>query len=241
MDKLELSPKLTDYLKKIENEAGCEISFRQTNDLQPSGMRFAFRYDPSDIVVVTTNINIVTPEDEISIAHEATHGFLINKLGYCHPVFNRPPTASETLYIGLIGNMIDDIVVNKLIHQEGFAAFSPTYISMVEKEIEATNRGSEECYKEFFFDPTLKDRFMVFRYVLAWGFNRYFDLEPHAKRTVRMFVSSFRKAFKKQLGSAKRITDLISQNDIFTPEGHRKVYEGVLKLWQLEDRVELKD
>lgn len=80
---------------------------------------------------------------------------------------------------------------------------------------------------------------MVFRYILAWGLINYCDLKPHARKTIEKYLQAFQKSFAKQFAMADKIKKLILKYDIFTPHGHRKTIEAVVKLWHLDALVEL--
>ena len=240
MLKLKPSQKLADYLNKVRRETGREIRFEYISHFPIPSMKTAYRYDPSLIeVVIASNAKMTTSQLEQSIAHEVTHGFLQHKLRYCHAVFKRPPSDTEEKSTSLIFTMIDDIVVNRIISEEGFDPFGPVYLPTVEKETKAIRKG-KDCYNRHSHDPLFKDRYMVFRYIMAWGFLEYFDLEPFARRKIKKFAKTFENSFPRQYEMASQIRELILQNDIFTSEGHRRTIEGVLKFWNLEDLVELK-
>jgi len=108
----------------------------------------------------------------------------------------------------------------------------------VESETKAARKG-KDYYTQFSGEPSFKDRFMVFRYIMAWGFLEYFDLGPYARKTIKKFVKAFEKSYPKQYEMADQIKEFILQYDIFTPEGHREIIKRILKAWNLEDLVDL--
>ncbi len=242
MTQLQCSAKLSKYLNKVEIETGRSIEFRPAADLGAPGMTFAFRLDPSCILIMyKEGTDLGNPEHEQSIAHEATHGYLIYKLGYSYLREKRKPARNEIGHVNLLFTMIDDIVVSKIIQKEGFPPFDPGYLTMVEKETKAARKGSDRLYSEFLHDPRFKDkdRFMASRYILAWSSVNYCDLEPYAKRIIYKYLKAFQKAYTKQFTMADQIREIILQHDIFSANGHRKTVEAVARLWHLDDLVGL--
>lgn len=240
MATLNLSEKLSKYLNRVESETGRRIEFQKAPNVGLHGMSFAFKLHPTNIeVVVTKDIDLGNPIHEHSIAHEVTHGYVIYKLGYCQPKLKRRTLGSEINHARLVFTMIDDIVVNKIIQDAGFSPFAPPYLGMVEKETKAAQTAKEDFYDMYADDPLFKDRFMVFRYILAWGFVNYYDLEPYARRTIKKFLKAFQRGFPRHYAMANQIKESILQNDIFSREGHRRVLDTILRLWHLDDLVEL--
>jgi len=234
----EPSKRLENYLSKIQNETGRKIVFERSDDHRIS--RMSFRDHPSRILVlVASGFNMTDPLTERLIAHEITHGFLIYKKGYCHPVLKRSANYNGKRYVDILWTIFDDIVVNKIIHEEGFPSVTSRYLSMVKKETNCIRKG-EDVYKEFSDDLLFKGRFMVCRYILAWGFLEYFSLESSAHQTVEEFVRTFEEKCLKQFEMASQVRTIILQNDIFTSEGHNNAMKELVKLWGLEDLVELK-
>jgi len=135
MSTFKLSTKLTNYLDKITNETGRQIIIEETENLGISGMSAGFVDHPSHIVVLIAKGRKMTdPTVEQSIAHEATHGYLIYKKRYCKWTLRRPADDKEINCVTVLFTMIDDIVVNKIIHEESFPPYHPKYLSVVESE-----------------------------------------------------------------------------------------------------------
>lgn len=240
MTQFQCSAKLSKYLNKVEIETGRKIEFRPKTELGIASIPFAHQPDPSCIpILFKEGTDLGDPEHEHSIAHEATHGYLIHKLGYLSPREKRKPVGNEMNHVNLIFSMIEDIVVNKIIQKEGFPPFAPIYLTMLERETKAAREGSDRLYGEFSHDPLYKDRFMVYRYILARGFVNYCDLKPYARRTINRYLKWFKKSFVEQFKMANQIREVISQNDIFSAHGHRKTIEAVARLWHLDDLVGL--
>jgi len=240
MTQFQCSTKLSKYLSKVEVETGRKVEFRFVTDLGTPGMTAAFGLHPSSILIsLKEGTDWGNPEHEHSIAHEATHGYLLYKLGYSYIREKRKPAENERGHVRLLFTMIDDIVVNRIIQQEGFPPFASGYLNMVERETKNARKGSDRPYEMFSYDPVFKNRFMVFRYILAWGLVNYCDLEPYAKRTINKYLKAFKKSFVEQFTMADQIREIILQQDIFSAHGHRKTVEAKAKLWHLDDLVGL--
>ena len=194
-----LPQKLSMYLETIEIETGRKIQFRFTGDVGLPGMSAAFQESSSNILVyLPEGIKKLTPELEHSIAHEVTHGLLLYKLGYCRPVPKQHLYGIDAKNISLVCTMIDDIIVNKKIDEAGFSPFSPVYLDMVKKETKAARNGID-CYRQFSGDPVFKPRFMVFRYITAWAFTKYFSLKPSEMGIIGKFLKTFSKSFPNRI------------------------------------------
>ena len=131
--------------------------------------------------------------------------------------------------------MIEDVVVNKIIQEKNYRPYSTKYLDDVKQDIEDIRKG-KVCYYETHADPGHKDKFdkfMVFRYILAWGFLKYLNLGEIDKKTIHKFLKIFQKSCPKQYEEAKKIKGVILENNIFTPEGYCKIIKKCLDLWNL--------
>jgi hypothetical protein len=168
MATVNFSNKLSNYLAKIKSQTGREIKLEFTTDLGPTRVRFGFKHHPSHIIIIVRKgTDISTPDSERSIAHEVTHGFLLYKLGYHRIDPRHPLSASRAQQITLINTMIDDMVANKTIQQEGFAPYSSRYVEALKKEINAARQRNIDLWIQIPGDTLLRDRNMVFRYIQA--------------------------------------------------------------------------
>lgn len=243
MTQFQCSAKLSKYLRKVEIETSRRIEFHFiAGSGGLAGTIASFRPHPSCILIrLTKGTDWGNPEHEHTIAHEATHGYLLYKLGYPYPRPKRKLTENEKEHVKILYVIIDDIVVNRIIKKEGFPPFAQEYLNMVKEETKAARKGSDRLYDMFSHDPLLKDRFMVLRYIHAWGFIRYFDLEPYARRIINKYLKAFEKSFMKQYTMASQIREVILQHDIFSAHGHREAVEAVARLWHLDDLVEFQN
>ena len=236
------SPKLASYINKIQTETGRTIVIERTAELG-LGMLSALEDHPRYILVriALDRQGRLIPEQEIeySIAHELTHGLLIYKEGYCQAVFQRPANTTERHAVSLLLSMVDDIVVNKIMYDNSFSPFSPLYLSMVKHEVRAA-QSSIDIYTRISNDPRVKNSYMVSRYITAWGFLEYFELDRSVRTILRTFQESFRELYPEQYAMADKIKALVSHHDIFTPRGHCETIEQILRLWGLDGLVKLK-
>lgn len=111
MPDFKFSSKLTDYLKKIEIETGKEVRILESPYLGLKGMWAGFRYHPDYIIVIIRQgINETNETLERSVAHEATHGYILFKKQYCRGEFPKEADDSDRRDIQLIFTMVDDIL-----------------------------------------------------------------------------------------------------------------------------------
>jgi len=236
-----LSTKLSTYMREIEYETSRQIVIENTVNSELSGELAGFRLDGNIHVLINLDYlasNTVTDQDvERTIAHESTHGLLLYGRGYCHPsVFGRELTEEEHYKAQWVFNMVDDIVVNKIIQVKGFPPFSPVYLQEVEKEINAANEGID-IHNQISNEFLLKDTFMVMRYITAWGFLEYFKLEQEVRGIITIFLQSFQKSYPEQYQTAEQVKNIILRNDISTSDGQCNAIKEILDLFGLLDLV----
>jgi len=245
------SKKLANYLEKIRDRTGREIVIewaRPDNLDWLSGMPSAFLFDPdrihilinSDIVRLIQQLYLLPIEEIIEelIAHEATHGLLIHGKGFCRNVLEVSASDSARKRSSILFSMVQDISVNKILQQEGYSPLGDVYLHQVIDEINSM-RKDEDYYDNYSYDPLLKDRFMVWRYIMAWAYLKYFDLQSHDRRTIKKFTKIFENKYPKQFEIASQVRTIILENDIFKAEGHNNAMKKLVKLWGLEDLVRL--
>jgi len=239
MEKFGFSNKLRAYLTKIEEETGKEIKILESSKLGLKGMWAAFRYHPAFIIIIIRS-EINKPDDTIerSIAHEATHGYILFKEKYCMAEFGESVTDSDRKDIQLIFTMVDDIVVNKIISKNGFKPFEDEYLLVVQKEIDAMITG-QDFYRQFSDDLLFDDLLMISRYIIAWGFLKFFELNLEEYKLIKKFTAVFKDTYPMQHDIANKIKGIIIENDIFTSEGHCKAMDNILKLLKFRDLVEI--
>ncbi len=231
--------KLFLYLKKVEKETSKPIKILKSRELGLKGMLSAFRYHPDQIVIIIKEgVNRSEPDMVRSIAHEATHGYLIFKLGYCRPVFKENTSETIMKNAHLVFTMMDDIVVNKIIQENGFPPFGSEYLVSVNFETESALNG-ENIYEKFSEDPIFDSILMVSRYIIAWSFIEFYDIGKNEKEDIKRYLTSFENNFKEEMGFVSKIIDIIKNNDIFISSGHCQAIEEILDLWDIKKFLKL--
>ena len=234
---LELSEKLKAYIEKIEKETGRSVSMKMVQDVGLRGMKAAFEIDPEYIRVKIVQ-NIETKKYEQSIAHEITHGFLAYKKKYCQLDYVQEPNEMEGKSIDIIVTMTEDIVVNKIVQENNFQPYPYDYLDKIQNDTKNI-RKSKGKLPQLHQDPVLNDRIMILRYIGAWGFLKYFNLDSFSRRVISKFIKCFKKSYPKQYEAAGQIEEIILENNIFTSEGHNNAIKKCLDLWNLTNLVEI--
>lgn len=231
--RLTFPPKLLKYIEHVEHQTKRRTRFEYVDGFNLSGHSFGFRLDPHSLCIgVIRGNNLDDLRAERSIAHEITHGLLIYGLGYYALTAKETASDEDIQHLSLL-SFIDDIVVNKIIQEQGFPVFGATYYEMLNKEIQAARCGVD------IYDPSystlFKRRYMASRYILSWGAIQYYDLDPDDRNLLTEFLRVFQKAFPRPYMVAKDIEELILKNDIFSTVGHKHTLENILKQWNLEN------
>ena len=239
-----LSEKVEGYIKKVEEETGRPALIKSVQDVGLNGMSAVFILDPKYIRVEIIEKNFYDSKGEIDqggfecvIAHEVTHGLLAYKKKYYQLDIVHKCNKLEKDSIDLIHSMIEDLVVNKIMHENNFQVLPKRYINRVKDEIEDLLKG-KDCYENYNKYPLIfKDRYIVYRHILSWGVLKYFNPGEFDKKIIYKFLKIFQKLYPKQYKEAEQIIKIILKNDIFTPEGCRKATKESLDLWNLTNLV----
>lgn len=133
---------------------------------------------------------------------------------------------------------MDDIVVNKIISEKGFTPFGVEYLAVVQKEIDSMLAGVD-FYRQFSDDLLFDDLLMITRYIIAWGFLEYFELQDEEYEILKKFVDVFKAIYPLQYKIANQIKQIIKDNDIFTSSGHCKAMLNILNLLKFDNLVEI--
>ena len=245
------SKKLAMYLERIRDKTKREIVIelaKPENLDWLSGVPSVFLFDPDRILVLINSKTVISiqqlyllPVEEIIeelIAHEATHGLLIHGMGFCRNVVENSASDSARKQISILFSMVQDIRVNKILQEESYSPLGGVYLYRVMDEIESMWKG-EDYYDNYSYDPLLKDRNMVWHYIMAWAYLKYFDLEFIDRTTIEKFTRIFENKYPKQFEMASQARTIILQNDILSAEGHNNAMKELVKLWELEDLVRL--
>lgn len=243
---LKPSVKLEKYVKKIEEEVGRLAKIENVQSVGISGIFAGFILDPVYILVEIVEEDFYKPKEEFNqqeeiecmIAHEVTHGLLAYKRNYCQHNLILDDTELGGKSANVLFTMIEDIVVNKIIDGNNF--FQPlikVYIDrVIEREIKPLREG-KDCYKVNKHSLIFRNRFMVWRYIQAWGFLKYFDFDNDNKKVIHEYLERFQKKYPQQYEQAIKTKEIILENDIFTEEGFYKAIKKCLDLdfWNIQD------
>jgi len=234
-----LSEKLEEYIKKVEEETGCPARIKNVQDVGLPGADSVFLLHPKYIRVEIIEEKYLDPKGEIKqeeieciIAHEVTHGLLAYKKNYCRYntlILNN--SEEEGKSADVLFTMIEDIVVNKIIDENNF--FQPlfkNYINILTKREIEPLRDRKDCYEVKQHSLIFRDRFMVWRYIQAWGFLEYFDFDKDSERSICEYLELFKKSYPQQYGQAIKTKEIIRKNKIPTSEGFCKAIKKCLDL-----------
>jgi hypothetical protein len=239
MTTFHLSTKLENYLEKIKVETGKEIKILESPHLGLKGMWAGYKYHPDFIIIIIrSGIEKTNETLERSIAHEATHGYILFKKKFCRAEFNQKISENEKKDIQMIFTMIDDIVVNKIIYENGFNPYGKKYLDVVRKEIDSMIAGVD-IYRQFSKDLLFDDILSISRYIVAWGFLEYFELNKEDYETLKKYLDVFKDTYPLQYDIANKIDQIIIKNNIFSSKGHCNIMTKILKLLKFDDLVEI--
>jgi len=239
MTEIPLSPSAVELLEWVERETGKPLTINVTSNI---GANMLAQIIPHpDRIEIELSPRLLQMKEAIdnSVCHEAIHGYLTHKCGYFFPEPIGQLTIEENMLASMGVTMIEDIVVNKILADSGLQPFAPQYIPMVRREIKAMNEGADVYQEHLSIGNTFYDKFKTYRYVMAWGFLRYFSLSSDDSKIVSRFTKQFERHFRKNTEEAKKITNMIMERDIFLAEGHRIVLNEVYRLWGLEGKIRL--
>lgn len=243
MSTFNFSSDLNDFLNKIEKETGHQIKFVESSNLGINGITAAFQYHPQYLLIVLNPKYPRETEDiERSIAHEATHGYIIYKLGFCRLKFNQDVSDDYKRDVHLVLTMVEDLVVNKIISENGFPPFGNEYLPMVKEEIRVAHQGEdvgEEFYHKFAATPHLEAILMISRYIIAWGFLKYYDLKENDRKPIEEFTRTFKEVYKDYYKYAGKIEKILESKDVFKGEQECKIVWEILKIFKMDRGVEL--
>ena len=230
---IKLSPKLQSYINQVEGETERPVRIKEVHKLGLTGMSAAFYPNPTHIYVEIKYASVENEHFEHSIAHEVTHGLLAYSRGYCQLEPKIGLTDLQRQSIGILATMVEDIVVNKIIFDAGFLAFPSAYLKETKRETKAINNRRQDYYHQY--SQPFKSRFIVFRYIMAWGFLEFYDLNSSkTERILNNFIKACEMRYLEEVETANRIKEIIIANDIFTPKGYGDSIRLVLKLWDLD-------
>jgi len=244
LSKKSISKELEEYVKGIKEETGRIAYIKNLQSLGQLGQAAGFIFNNSlqiSVEIVEDNFldskgELCKEEIECMIAHEVTHGLLAYKKNYCQHNLILDDSELGGKSADMLFTMIEDIVVNKMIDENNlFQSLIKSYIDTVmEREVKLLRR-EEDCYKIGKHSPIFRDRFMVWRYIQAWGFLKYFDFDNESKKVINEYLELFQKRYPQQYEKAIKTKEIIFENDIFKAEGFRNAIKKCsnLSFWSI--------
>jgi hypothetical protein len=235
---VDLPDKVQVYIDKVERETGRSV-FVQVNSRLDTAR---FRLEEANIRVEIPQRCLGFPEMlEFSVVHEATHGLLICGRGYCYFDWSHQGgDVKERAIAEILLTVITDIPVNRVIQQDGFDPVNPGYFDDLEQETKTARKGKAPNYFRKFSpslleDPVFRNRLMALWYIMVWGSLEYYELDQRQRKIIHKAIKAFRALHPESFKTANQLADIISQNNLFTPEGCCNVIERCLELWGLND------
>jgi hypothetical protein len=227
--------KLKSYIKKIEKQTNHKVTFKRDYSLF-KGIPAGFRVDSCCIrIMLAKDFAVTDPYFEELIAHELTHGLLICSMNYYEIKPFDNINEDEANALSLVGTIIQDIVVNRLLQKKGF---EPTprniYLTTTKNEIEAAMVGANV----YPYNPNFRRKFIVFRYILAWSSLEYFTLDKELNENLRALIKVFEKTYPDECVDAHEIKKIILTHNIFTSRGYNEAVKSLLKFWKLTHLVQ---
>jgi hypothetical protein len=240
MPLLNLSQEVRCYIAKVEEKTELTIKFcHEDSDLCKRRFRARCIVErPKDILVKMCLENLPTQLDlETCIAHEITHGLLARSEKYVHPIsVVRDKIMAKKAE--MIGNILEDIVIYKIVEQEGFLSTCPIEVEHINGLAEAIEQSSIE--DPVTYDAMLKDK--VSQSIIRVGI--YIDcthaadeisLEEGSKKIFERYLTAYRKRhFDEDKFHITAFEDAISKYYISKPEGFRSAVEDLTKHFKLQ-------
>jgi hypothetical protein len=139
--------------------------------------------------------------------------------------------------------MVEDVVVNRIIQDNGFLSFGSEYLPMLQREVDVAEKGEqsgEAFYQLFSPDPQTEDILMISRYIIAWGFLNYHSFKKDVQNLIQEFLQKFQQHYSHHYPRASNVQEIIQKHDIFTAEGQCQAIKEIIELWGLEVYVMFK-
>jgi hypothetical protein len=111
----------------------------------------------------------------------------------------------------------------------------------VQYETKVANAKGTYPHPDLANDEEGRDRWMVLRYIIAWGLVEYCSLDQKSEDLIGEYLRAFQNAYPKQFSMAEQVKSIIKENDIFEAQGYRKAMASILDLWKLNDFLQMAD
>jgi hypothetical protein len=238
------SQRLSDYIHEVEISTKRPVIYSPyPNATQNDDIHAALEIGPtiSAVIIHFRPLRPLSdPITEKSVAHELTHALMVYAWGY--PIPCAPPEVPEysVQTAAEIVDLIDDVIVDTMIHKRGFSIDTPEQMKALENNLAvmeaADNRSQINPYEK---DPVRAEIHFVSLFIHTWALPRYVKLQPQAFNLFRRFANRFPKVLKSEFSKAGAIKKSFQANDIFTLDGRTQSVISALSLWPVDDRIYL--
>jgi hypothetical protein len=238
------SPLLADYIKYAEETTQKSVSIRPyENELYSERFHAEILIGPSypDIEIRYCPIREAkNPSVETLIAHELTHALTIYSNGFLKPC--APPEVStyNVQTAADIVDLIDDVIVDILIHRRGFNITTPELLGSIKNNLQVINQAkSITDVNPYESDPIRAEIKFVKAYIYCWALQKYLRLDSDTRSIFKAFTNRIPQILKKPFEKAKVIKKSFIANDIFSVEGRNRIVIDALSLWPIDERIYL--
>ncbi|MHA1795907.1 MAG: hypothetical protein ACTSUK_07335, partial [Promethearchaeota archaeon] len=190
---------------------------------------------PLKIIIGVKKLNdLKNQENERTIAHEATHGYVTISLGYWQFVEREKTAPPLKFLISNISSLIEDFVVNKITQENGFEPIPVDYFDTLKQTTERMRMG-EEILTIFNEYPEFRIAILISNYFLAWGSNEYLDLKDTEREVLKDYLTQFNKFHVDLIDDINILMKYFSNFNVFKKEGHFAILKGFLTHFKLID------
>jgi hypothetical protein len=238
------SPRLLSYMQDVESATMKAVTIAPYPDATPNdniGASLELGPDISKIMIQFRPLRPISdPITEKSVAHELTHALMIYAQGYQIPCAPKDVSTYSVQTAAEIVDMVDDVIVDSIIHRRGFVIDAPEQMKSAERNLRvfelATNRNQIDPYEP---DPIRAEVNSVSMFIHAWALPRYVKLRPQAYEVYKKLVRRFPQIMKTEFKKAQALKKTFIMNDIFTLQGRTQVAISALELWPIDERIYL--
>ncbi len=238
------SARLFSYIQDVENATKRTVTIapypgaKQTDDIRAE---IKIGPDMSKVIIFfRPHRSISDLITEKSVAHELTHALMVYAQGYQLPCAPDDVSTYDVLTAANIVDMVDDVIVDVILHRRGFVIDLPEQTKSAENNLRvlevATNHQQIEPYER---DPIRAEINFVSLFIYAWALPKYVNLQPRAKEVYRKIVCRFPQIMKNEFKKAQIIQKSIEKNDIFTIQGRTNAGLDALSLWPINEKIYL--
>jgi len=236
----DMSQKLRDYLTSIETGIGGAVEYAIVADDALKGNDFAYEVgqDNQTVLVTQRAFAPTTPHFEAGFAHEATHGLLYFRK-YAQPRHEKALSELEKEYVSNCQTMVQDLVVNKLIEDNGFKVCDDRLVAVMVGETEAHLKGGLIYEKgDFAKDLKLQTMLRVMKRLLYEASLNYPNTNPTDREAILAFLEAHGRTCPQDVTYTETIKTFINGEDLFTKAGYKKAVNEVAALWEISSLVD---